>query len=424
VRTFSRTSRRLAAFGLGLQASLGSNAAGAQPTQPTPADAYCDYLEHTAAAERAQLKLPELTARTGLVQGGSGQTGDSGVARETAARTSLGIRYSLNDLWRAGRITKASDAECRRRLADATLVDALEQGGRVGLAAGLRARADELTEGVAEAERLLERARRARAEELITDRRLVALRLRVEGLREDLAETRARWRALDPEVVSLPPEPLVALLAASRRAASEQTRRQLDARLSRWWDIELSGGYDQLFGIEQSLPVYATIQLSLDVGRLAEGAARPRATEAYDRYRSADGEGFEARIQKLRRELEARRDRSKTRLRDVEALLADLTERLEALEGLDTAVARDYASDLVLRRARLNAERAELAAALEALDPYLGAAFAKPTGAEVVPEAANEPMHPSPSVRVKDPISGARGATEAGIAPKHDAPNP
>lgn len=378
-------SRRLTALYLGLHVTLQGNPVEARPRPPASAEAFCDYLESVSAAERAHLKLPEVTARAGLVQGGTAETGDAGVARDTTVRTSIGVRYSFNDLWRAGRITRASSAECRRRLAEAVLVEALEGGRRVGLAAGLKARAEALEHGLAEASRLLERARRARAEELIADRRLVALRLQVDGLREELLQTRARWRALDPEEVPLPPEPLMVLLVTSRQAASQQTRHRLDARLSRWWDVELSAGYDQLFGIEQSLPVFATVQLSLDVGRLTERGARARATEAHDRYRRADGEGFERRIATLRRELRARRERSATRLQDVETLLADLTDRLDRLEGLDTAVARDYASDLMLRRARLEAERAELATSLEALQPYLRAAFAPSVGSGSAP---------------------------------------
>lgn len=334
-----------------------------------PAEDYCRYLGAVTDARQAHLRSPSLLMRGGVVQGGEEATGDGGIARGTVGRTSIGAAYGLEGLWQAELLGRASRAECERYRAEARLLKGLAAAPDVGRGAGLRARVEALQAALVEAGTWLSEAEAARAAALVSDQRVMALRIQIGHLKEALLAARGGLEA----VSELEPQALSRLLRAHQEAVVEEASRALDFQLSGWWGLRLSGGYDELWGIEQTVPLFATAQLELNLGRFLEAGAREEARRALQRFEAEGGQQYGERGAAVQRELRARLREEQARLTEVRALLTDLRDRESSLQGMDGRIARDYAVDLGLRRVELEADEAYLQASVKVLAPFLAA---------------------------------------------------
>lgn len=331
---------------------------------------YCKFVRGVAAADSALLYAPELFTSFGAINVGEAEDGTAfGTPK---LRLTIGARYDLIELYQGMKVGDRAEAECRRYRAERALEAAVRAGDRVGAGPALAARAAVLADALPMAEKLLASldgdVRNARA----TVDELSATQLRVDALRAQAAETEVERGRLE----SMPhaeARPLVDVIGSFR--SSDDRLEELEGTLRRTeaWSFELAGGYDEVFDVDQDVPLFAIATLTFDLGGLWQGAGNERAREGRREWISSDVMGVDRRVSDLLLELRAIREGERKRLAEVTTLLGDLETQLGSIEGLHTERVRRYHSYLWFEVTKLRAERAYLDAHVRELGLILGA---------------------------------------------------
>lgn len=362
----------LAAGGARAQSASGPRAGSetAAPREEVPG--YCQYVRGVADAESAVLLAPELFATTGAVNAGEA-TGGSAPLGAPKLRLTAGVGYDLVGLYRGLAFRRRAEADCRRHRALAALQAAVQTGASgIGAEPALQARASVLESAIPQGEQLLGRLREDVREGRATVEELNALQLRLDGLRA-LASDTAREREKLAGRVPLAGEPLSALLQELRAAEDSLEEISAGLRGATAWDVRLRGGYDEVFGVQQDVPLFGTLTVSYNLGGLWQSGANARAREGRRLASREEVEGIDRRVDLLLRELRSARAAEQARLREVTVLVTDLEGQLRGIESLQTSQVRRYRDYLMLELARLRAEQAYLTAHVAGLDTFLGA---------------------------------------------------
>ncbi|WP_373047759.1 hypothetical protein [Vulgatibacter sp.] len=383
-----------AAFAVALAAALAPGLAGAQ--QPPPADAppaspprpadrqqqrgpeaavaagasgYCEYVEAVADAETALLAAPDLFGSIGVVNVGEAEGGVT--LGEPRGRLTLGLEYDFIELWRGLELQSHAEAECRRYRARTTLESAVRAGAEVGAAPALAARAQVLAEALPYAEALLEQMRGDVREARATVDEVDVVRLRLDQLRSEARDVVVAQQRIE----SLPHGargPLVSAIQSYRSADAEVEQIEGGIRNLRSWGLEVRGGYDEIFDLEQDVPLFGLVTLRFDLGGLWIPGANERAREGRRRWIEEDVMGADRRVSELVGQLRSVRDAEKARLAEVTLLVDDLARQLQEVKGLGTSRVRRYETFLFFELTRLRGEQAYLQAHVGEIDRILG----------------------------------------------------
>lgn len=352
-------------------------AAGGVQAQPAAAPreevpGYCQYVRGVADAESAVLLAPELFATTGAVNAGEA-TGGSAPLGAPKLRLTAGVGYDLVGLYRGLAFRRRAEADCRRYRALSALQAAVQTGASgIGAEPALAARASVLETALPQGEQLLARLREDVRVGRATVEELNALQLRLDGLRALSSDT-AREREALAARVPLADQPLSVLLQELRAAEDALEEISAGLRSATAWDVRLRGGYDEVFDVQQDVPLFGTLTVSYNLGGLWQSGANARAREGRRLAAREEVEGIERRVDLLLHELRAAREAEQARLREVTVLVTDLEGQLRGIESLQTNQVRRYRDYLTLELARLRAEQAYLKAHVEGLDAFLGA---------------------------------------------------
>ncbi|MBU8897481.1 hypothetical protein DRW03_29145 [Corallococcus sp. H22C18031201] len=333
---------------------------------------YCDWVQGTSDAETALMFAPEVFASVGVVNAGEAEGGtSSNPLGKPKARVTAGLDYDLMGIYRGLTLRRRAEAECRRYRALATLQAAALQGSTLCESAALEARARSLETSLPRAEALLASLRNDLRDGNATLEELNAVQVRLDGLRSLASDTA---RALDRLAV-VPPEPMgrsLSALLAEYEAADDAVEsivgglRRADA-----WQLDLRGGYDQVFETTQDVPLFGQLTLSYNLGHLWQGSANARARQGRRRSEKDAVEGTPRRIQATLAELRALRDTETARLREVTALVSDLEAQLSEVRRLETRQVRRFRDYLELELSRLRAEQAYVGTHLASLEALL-----------------------------------------------------
>ena len=330
-------------------AALGLGAAAAGDAR---ADAFCDHARAVAAAERATLVAPEVFASFGYVE----QPAAAATPTTTSddLRLTLGVRYSLGELYQGAVVGQRADATCRRHLALAR-VQALPQRR------ALAARARVLDAALADAARALDQAAGDLAARRATAQEVTAIRLRVDQLR-------ARAVATARELATLPAgdDSLAGALAAYQRADAEVERHDGRLRGARAWDVSVRVGYDRFLDADDESPYFAVVAASFDLGWLAQRPASKRAAAARQRLvRDEPGATSTAGMRAL---LTAQRQRAA----EAGVLADELEHQLDALRRVGGEDGKRFRQTVWFEWVEARAEHAYLEAHAAALGEVLG----------------------------------------------------
>ncbi|WP_241759377.1 hypothetical protein [Pyxidicoccus parkwayensis] len=344
--------------------------AQAAPKLEDRASGYCDFVRGVADAESALELAPELYASFGVVN--AGESSGGGALGKPKPRLTAGLGYDFVGLYRGTTIRKRAEADCRRQRAVAMLEAAVHQGPALGEDAALEARARVLQESLPRAEELVTALRNDLREGRSTLEELNAVQVRLDNLRE-LATNTALARA---QIAGRPQfaqgQRLESLLEEMRAADDEVESYSGGLRRAEAWELSLRGGYDEVFNVEQSVPLSGQILLTYNLGHLWQGSANARAREGRRQASLQEVTGVSQRISELMADLRARHRTEESRLREVSTLVADLEGQLREVEALQTREVRRFRDYLLLELTRLRAEQAYLRAHVDALTSLVG----------------------------------------------------
>ncbi|WP_342374129.1 hypothetical protein NVS55_22300 [Myxococcus stipitatus] len=347
-------------------------AASPDPQLEERAEGYCEWVKGVGDAEAALELAPEVFGSFGVVNTGQAEGGtDLGKPKP---RVTAGLSYDIVGLYRGRVIHRRAAAECRRQQALSSLQAALRQGAGMGEASALEARAQVLEEALPRAEALVTALRSDLREGRATLEELNAVQVRLDNLRSlstDTAMARERLAA-QPDLPR--GQRLESLLEEFRAADDAVEAASAGLRRAKGWELSLRGGYDEVFDLDQDVPLFGQVMLTYDLGHLWQGKANARARDGRRRATKNDVGGMDQQVTELLTELRARHRTEEARLREVSALVTDLEGQLREVETLQTREVRRFRDYLLLELARLRAEQAYLTAHVESLASLLGPA--------------------------------------------------
>jgi hypothetical protein len=320
-------------------------------------DAYCDHVKAVAAADSATLIAPELFTSFGYVE----QPNAAAVPGTTSddLRLTLGVRYSLGDLYEGAVVRQRASADCRRERA-------LAQVQTVPQRRALAARAKVLDAAMNEASKILDeadddmRARRATAQEVM------ATRLRVDQLRSLTAETHKELDTLGGGDDSV-----AGALGAYYEADADLEKAEARLRTAKAWDLSVRFGYDKFLEGDDTSPLFGVVQATFDLGWIAQQPANKRAAAA--RRRMVRDEPNAAATPALRALYESETQRAK----EASALASELDRQLEALRRIGGDDSRKFRQSIWFEWVEAEAEHAFLEAHVQSLGEALGEAGEK-----------------------------------------------
>jgi hypothetical protein len=347
-------------------ANARSHRARAHPASDS-SRAYCDYVTSVADSDGALLRAPWLFSSFGTLRGTSSADSDvldASTGDELVLRLQAGVGFSPTRYFLAGLLDQQARAECERHRAGAELrtLGASQQGVT---RAALEAKIEVLESALPDAERML----RASLDRLEASRTTLqehgALELRVDGLREKLATASLELAAL-PRA-----EPVSADVSGSFERLRRWTaaKEAVASRLRRAGALSLTlrGGYDELLGVPQSLPIFASVALEFNPGWFWQRSADERAERAHAEAVEADVLGQRQSLAAVAQQLAAQLVVIRRRLAEVRTSLGDLRERRARLEAAGSAAAREYAEYVWFDEVRWRADEAFLAEQLATL---------------------------------------------------------
>jgi hypothetical protein len=336
----------------------GAGAAAAQPAQDeamSEDDGYCDWVEGAASSQSAVLSSPSIFGTFGYLD----QTGLTAVPESTGndLRLTAGLQYSLSNLYQGAVVRARARAECERHRALGELE--LNTTFRA-----LQARVRVLEKGMAEAQAFLNTASEDFENRQASLQELTATRLRVDGLRALIVETRRLMAESEPTR----PPPAGAL---SNYYVAEAEVEHQEARLRRAeaWDVSVRLGYDRFLEDDtEDSPLFALASVSFNIGALFQGAGNEQAATGRARFvRAGRGGENAAVLRRLRATAQAEQKREK----ETAALLADLEKQLAELEQLTSITSRRYRETLWFEWVKVKAEHEYLRTHLASLNQIL-----------------------------------------------------
>jgi hypothetical protein len=322
-------------------------------------EAYCRYVRAVATSASAVLISPQLFVTGGVVTSADVSTGV--LVTGTEPRVLAGANFSVSSLVRGIHTQRIADAECSRYSVFAKLL-AFSYAHRDGQTVkALEAKLAVLESSIGRADALLARAKEAFAESKITGADLDAITLRVDTLHASAGDTRGKLRATAGGIRA--PSETLGSLVEQRDAAERATeQRAVALRQSQAWDLQIRGGYDQMFGIRQSVPAFGMVTLSFSPGYFWQRGADERAVAARADAARKSLETATERAELVADHLEELRLAELERLSALAPLVANLESRHRELSAVEGERARAAADSLWLALVPLRAEEAFLRA--------------------------------------------------------------
>jgi hypothetical protein len=340
---------------------------------PDPARSFCEYVTNVAASEGALLRAPWLFSSVGTLRGTSALDADATLGpdadRELSLRLQAGFGFSPTRYYVAGLLDDRATAECERHRAEEE-VRSSGVGAQGVTASALTAKIAVLEQALPEAERLVRASLDALEGSRTTLDEHGALERRVDELRQRLADAELALAALPEEGAATSP-PAGSFERLRRWTAREQAVSS-SLRRAGALSLTLRGGYDELFGVPQELPVFGSVTLEFNPGWFWQPALDARAERAHAESVEADLLGRKESLAGLERRLRAELAILRRRRSEVNAALADLSRRRERLLAVGSAAAREYSEYVWFEQVRLRADAAFLDEQVRALQRLTG----------------------------------------------------
>jgi hypothetical protein len=295
--------------------------------------AYCSFVGAVARSESAVLLSPQLFLDYGWVNGNDVlNSGTMGVSTLPATqRLTAGLRYSFSGLLQGLITRERARAECERYHAASTLARFVVDNREGVSPAALEAKLAVLRPAAERARQIVATTRAAVERSRATIEELSAVELRFDELTGAIGEAEA-LRAGLPARSQLPAPQT--LLLRDLAATAEVERYEGRLRWVRGFDVSVRGGYDQVFGVRNDLPLFAVVSLTFNPAMFYQPAANAEAYVARQRWVGAETEGVAQKARLLAARLRALLAAERRRLAEATVRLADVEARLRSVEAV------------------------------------------------------------------------------------------
>jgi hypothetical protein len=339
---------------------------------PPAATDYCKYVSGVATSQAALLESPIVFGSLGSA---SAEILPSPLSTTTsvANRTRFfgGASYSLGNIQRGRALKHAAKADCEQYEVTAGLESFLQENWEAVTSDALDARADVLREALVHAKEIISRSARLLETHVSTSQEYHGMQLRSDELLQILEQTESDMgKAAKSEALAM--FPLNEMLKKQQDLLTRQEIEQGKFRESGTWDISGNGGFQRILNADQSSPYFGSVTLSVNIGRLWQGAAERRATEGFHRWAQEDPTGPSMRTYMLLDHFHAIQAAETKRLRETEILMRDLEQRLESVRDVGTERAQSYEDYVWFDYIKIRAEHAYLVAHLKDLAAVTG----------------------------------------------------
>lgn len=334
---------------------------------------YCNYVSSVASSESKTLKYPWLFVDAGVIPVHSLELSTpADESRSSYLRFRSGVGFSPTRYYRGDLTTDRARAECERfRAAQKLRHSERNPEDTVDMRAAWAAKLSVLEASLPKANEVLDRTRASAASGQGTVLEVDAVALRVNALREQAAEARARlaesWHAPSG------PTRDVARLGQERvRAEIEVERAESRLRRSAAFDVTLSGGYDRFFGSDQRLPLFAMVGVTFNTAWFATAGSEARASSARALYVAASVQRDVNDATERNQRRHALLSANQAWLRELASFRTDLERRVAQLSTIEGERSRAYADLIWFEAVRIRAEEAYLSGHIHELGEALG----------------------------------------------------
>lgn len=366
-----------------------SHAAFAQSAPATTDDGYCDYVEGTASANAATLYAPELFGQFGYIEQPAFAVTPG--ATTSNLRAIGGIRWSLTNIIAGSATTSLADADCRKHKALLKLrqITGAVKGApsaplAIAAARALAAKLRVYDEATPEAEKYLAGITADLEAKRTTAPDAIAMRLRVEDMRANAGEIREQLAALPPELNpangAADPHALESIISEYTSADAAMEKKAARLRSVKAYDLNVRAGVDQfLEGPSQATNYFAVVQLGINLGALFTGSGNSRSSHGRGQFARSemadqtlslapDAEAAQTTAAQLRAVL----DIDTKRLQQVQALVTDLDQQLQALAQIPGDESKRFRQTMWFDAIKAKADLVYLQAHVQALHELLG----------------------------------------------------
>ena len=346
---------------------------GSSPYLNSPAAAdYCRYVSGVASSQSALLESPILFSSVGSA---SAEILPSPLSSTTslANRTRFfgGASYSLGNLQRGRALKHAAQADCEQYEITAGLEAFLQENWEAFTSDALDARAQVLREALIHAKEILGRSEKLLEAHVTTSQEYHGMQLRNDELLQILEQTDSDMgKAARSEALVM--FPLHEVLRKQQDLLTRQEIEQGKYREAGTWDVSGNGGLQRIISASQSSPYFGSVTVSVNLGRLWQGAAERRATDGFHRWIQEDPTGPSMRTYMLLNHFHAIQIAETKRLRETEILMEDLEQRLESVRGVADQKVQSYEDYVWFDYVKIKAEHAYLVAHLKDLSSVAG----------------------------------------------------
>jgi hypothetical protein len=369
------------AFGLSMPLSAQTKTVFATATStPSPyLDApaggdYCNYVSGVAASQAAPLLAPVVFASIGNA---SAELLPSTLSPITTianrSRVFGGGSFSLGNVARGLALKRVARADCEQYRVSAGLEAFLQDNWDALTSNALEARAEVLQEALEHTKEILSRSSRLVEAHASTVQQYHGMQLRRDELLQILAQTDSDMgKAAKSE--SLAMFSLPELLRKEQGLMARKEIQEGKAREAGQWDIAVRAGGQRAFNVPEASPYFASITLSVNLGRFRQGSAERRASEGFRRWIQEDPSGASVRTSVLLQHFHAIQSAEAERLRETDILLDDLEQRLDSVRKVGDERAQSYEDYVWFDYIKIKAEHAYLIAHLKDLSVVAGIA--------------------------------------------------
>ena len=346
---------------------------GSSPYLNSPAATdYCKYVSGVASSQSALLESPILFSSVGSA---SAEILPSPLSSTTslANRTRFfgGASYSLGNVQRGRALKHAAQADCEQYEITAGLEAFLQENWEAFTSDALDARAQVLREALTHAKEILGRSEKLLEAHVTTSQEYHGMQLRNDELLQILEQTDSDMgKAARSEALVM--FPLHEVLRKQQDLLTRQEVEQGKYREAGTWDVSGNAGLQRIINASQSSPYFGSVTVSVNLGRLWQGAAERRATDGFHRWIQEDPTGPSMRTYMLLNHFHAIQTAETKRLRETEILMEDLEQRLESVRGVADQKVQSYEDYVWFDYVKIKAEHAYLVAHLKDLASVAG----------------------------------------------------
>jgi hypothetical protein len=255
-------------------------------------------------------------------------------------------------------VEERARAECRRYAAELSFQQ-LEADLDLDQEPALSAKLATLRAALPRAEELQRQSEQALAASQITLQEHALTRARVDALRQATMEAEFELASVSPRARAAVPARLASRVFEDLRL-SEARRQEIEGQLRRaeGFGVSIRGGYDEVFGVPQSLPIFGAVTLDFAPGGFWQPAREREGAQARQRWVEHRIEAAQSQLrstsERVRRQLEI----TERQIKELELRVAELEARSSELAQVDTPAAEEFRRDVWFELVRRQADLA------------------------------------------------------------------